>query len=89
MKRKQIIIIGGGPAGLMAAEILSPVHNVCIYDKEKNVGQKFLLAGKGGFNLTNSAQGKELTGNYSPAGFMDKALSDFDSLAFRQWLSMI
>ncbi len=87
MERKEIIIIGGGPAGLMAAEILSPVHNVCIYDKEKNVGQKFLLAGKGGFNLTNSVQGEELTGKYSPAGFMDKALSDFDSLALRQWLS--
>jgi uncharacterized flavoprotein (TIGR03862 family) len=86
-ERKQIIIIGAGPAGLMAAEILSHSHNVCLYDKEKNIGQKFILAGKGGFNLTNSLQGEELTSKYSPEGFMNKALSGFDSLAFRQWLT--
>jgi len=82
----QIIIIGGGPAGLMAAEILSTAHNVSLFDKEKNVGQKFLLAGKGGFNMTNNAQGEELSGKYSPAGFMNRALSDFDPLALRRWL---
>lgn len=86
MERKKIIIIGGGPAGLMAAETLSPAHNVSIYDKEKNIGQKFLLAGKGGFNLTNNLQGDELYNKYSPAGFMDKALSMFDTSALRQWL---
>jgi uncharacterized flavoprotein (TIGR03862 family) len=83
----QIIIIGGGPAGLMAADLLSAAHNVSLFDKEKNVGQKFLLAGKGGFNLTNNLRGEELAGKYSPAGFMNRALSDFDSSALRQWLS--
>jgi uncharacterized flavoprotein (TIGR03862 family) len=87
MDRKHIIIIGGGPAGLMAADVLSSDHRVCLYDKEKNVGQKFLLAGKGGLNLTNNLQGEELARKYSPAGFLNKALSDFDSNALRQWFS--
>lgn len=87
MERKNIIIVGGGPAGLMAADVLSAGHNVSLFDKEKNVGQKLLVAGKGGFNLTSNLQGGELTGKYSPAGFMDKALSDFDPLALRKWLS--
>lgn len=53
------------------------------------LGQKFLLAGKGGFNLTNKLTGEELRSKYSPAGFLDKALAGFDSLAFREWLKLI
>jgi len=87
MGRKRIIIVGGGPAGLMAADMLSSAHNVSLFDKEKSVGQKFLVAGKGGFNLTSNLKGEELTGKYSPAGFMNKALSEFDSSALRRWFS--
>ncbi|PRD44889.1 aminoacetone oxidase family FAD-binding enzyme [Phyllobacterium phragmitis] len=55
MKRKEIAIIGGGPAGLMAAEVLSQRgHCVTIYDSMPTVGRKFLLAGKSGLNITHA-----------------------------------
>ena len=86
MKKKQIVIIGGGPASLKAADVLSPFHDVHIYDKEKGVGQKFLVAGKGGFNITNSLQGEDLARKYTPEYFLKDALLDFDSVAVREWL---
>ncbi|MGZ3160076.1 MAG: TIGR03862 family flavoprotein [Burkholderiaceae bacterium] len=52
---KSIAIIGGGPAGLMAAEVLSQGGvQVDLYDAMPSVGRKFLLAGKGGMNITHS-----------------------------------
>jgi len=43
MTRKQIVIIGGGPAGMMAADLLTQFNEVHIYDKKKGVGQKLLV----------------------------------------------
>ncbi|OCP38493.1 TIGR03862 family flavoprotein [Ensifer sp. LC163] len=55
MKRSEIAIIGGGPSGLMAAEILSlQNHSVTVYDSMPTVARKFLLAGKSGLNITHS-----------------------------------
>jgi uncharacterized flavoprotein (TIGR03862 family) len=53
--RKTVAVIGGGPAGLMAAEVLSAAGaTVDLYDAMPSVGRKFLLAGRGGLNLTHS-----------------------------------
>jgi uncharacterized flavoprotein (TIGR03862 family) len=50
-----VAIVGGGPAGLMAAEVLSSAGvSVHLFDAMPSVGRKFLLAGKGGLNLTHS-----------------------------------
>ncbi len=53
--KKTVAVIGGGPAGLMAAEVLSASGaEVHLYDAMPSAGRKFLLAGKGGLNLTHS-----------------------------------
>lgn len=82
----KIAIIGGGPAALMAAEVLSEKAEVHLYEKGKTLGRKFLVAGKGGFNLTNAAAGEDLYAKYSPRDFLYPSLCSFDSIAMREWL---
>lgn len=89
MLKKEIAIIGGGPSAMMAADILSPFHNVTIYEKNKAIGKKYLVAGKGGFNLTNSLEGIELANKYTPIEFMKNAILAFDSVSLRKWYSEI
>ncbi len=86
MSRARIAIIGGGPAGLIAADVLAPFHDVQIYEQGKSVGRKFLVAGQGGFNITNSIDGPALATMYGPSGFLDEALTGFGSAALREWL---
>ncbi|MEI6411973.1 MAG: TIGR03862 family flavoprotein [Bacteroidota bacterium] len=89
MQRKKVTIIGGGAAGLKAAYALSPYFEVAIYEKAKTIGRKFLVAGKGGFNLTNSAQGEALIQHYDAPAFISDCLRAFDTSAVRAWLSDI
>ncbi len=61
----RIAIIGGGPAGLMAAETLAlGGAQVDLYDAMPSVGRKFLLAGRGGLNLTHSEAPPAFIGRY-------------------------
>jgi uncharacterized flavoprotein (TIGR03862 family) len=60
-----IAIIGGGPAGLMAAETASAAGaQIDLYDAMASVGRKFLLAGKGGLNLTHSEPSEKFLSRY-------------------------
>ena len=87
--KKCIAIIGGGPAGLMAADTLAPHAEVHLYEHGKQIGRKFLVAGQGGFNLTNQATGPELLQHYTPIGFLDEALAAFGPLELRAWLGAL
>ena len=58
-------VVGAGPAGLMAAEVLSGEGmQVDVFDGMPSVGRKFLLAGKGGLNLTHSESAERFASRY-------------------------
>ncbi|MDP3853717.1 TIGR03862 family flavoprotein [Phenylobacterium sp.] len=60
-----VAIVGGGPAGLMAAEVLSAAgRSVTVYDRMPSLGRKFLMAGRGGLNLTHSEDLDAFIGRY-------------------------
>src|SRR5262249_55833010 len=68
----QIAVIGAGPAGLMAADVLARSGaqgnvQVVVYDRMPSVGRKFLMAGRGGLNLTHSEEFESFVGRYGAA----------------------
>ncbi len=87
MFSRSIVVIGGGPAGLMAAETLAKVGvRVDVYDAMPSVGRKFLLAGRGGLNLTHSEPGDAFRSRYgSKAPQVSTWLNRFDASALRRW----
>ncbi|KQV27329.1 TIGR03862 family flavoprotein [Rhizobium sp. Root1204] len=91
MTAKQIAIIGGGPAGLMAAEVLSSSgHAVTIYDGMPTFGRKFLLAGKSGLNITHSEDYQRFATRFGAAS--DRLRTALDALTpadVQSWASSL
>jgi uncharacterized flavoprotein (TIGR03862 family) len=82
-----VAIIGGGPAGLMAAEVLAQGGvQVDVFDAMPSVGRKFLLAGKGGLNLSHSeAMPAFLSRFASAADWLQPMLAQFGPDELRAW----
>lgn len=82
-----IAIIGAGPAGLIAAERLAGAgHRVTIYERMASPARKFLLAGRGGLNLTHSEPFGAFLGRYREAAvWLEPALRAFPPQALRDW----
>ncbi|MGY1890239.1 NAD(FAD)-utilizing dehydrogenase [Pseudomonas asplenii] len=83
-----VAIIGGGPAGLMAAEVLSQAGiRVDLYDGMPSVGRKFLLAGVGGMNITHSEAYPAFLSRYAErAPQIAPLLRGFDADALCKWI---
>jgi len=83
----KIAIIGGGPAGLMAAEAANAAGaQVDLYDAMASVGRKFLLAGKGGLNLTHSEPSEKFLSRYGARRVqIAPQLASFGPDALRAW----
>ncbi|MEY9772437.1 putative flavoprotein (TIGR03862 family) [Sinorhizobium fredii] len=87
MQRREIAIIGGGPAGLMAAETLSEAgHAVTIYEAMPTAARKFLLAGKSGLNITHSEDYRDFATRFGAASDrLRPALDGFTPDEVRAW----
>lgn len=84
----QIIIIGGGPAGLMAAEVLASAgQRVTVYERKPTLGRKFLMAGRGGLNLTHSEPLEKFLTRYDPPAreFIASAIERFPPADLQKW----
>lgn len=89
MNQKRVLIVGGGPAGLMAASQLTDTDcEIIVIDQKPTVGRKFLVAGDGGFNLTHS-EGSDLFLEKYDCDWIKNTVHRFDSVSFREFLASI
>ena len=84
---KTAVVVGGGPAGLMAAEVLGDAGvAVHLYDAMPSVGRKFLLAGRGGLNLTHSEPEPLFRSRFAErAAEVGALLQEFGATRLRAW----
>lgn len=87
-QRPRVAVIGGGPAGLMAAEtLLQAGASVDVYDAMPSPGRKFLLAGVGGMNITHSEPQDDFFRRYGPRqAELAPMLEAFNADALRAWV---
>lgn len=88
--KKTVAIIGGGASSLiLAASLDTHLFNISIYEKNKTLGRKFLVAGDGGFNLTHSENEDLFIKKYLPQHFLNYHFSLFNNFHLREWLNKL
>lgn len=90
-QHRDVAVIGGGPAGLMAAEVLAEGGAaVTVYERMPSIGRKLLLAGRGGLNLTHSEAIETMLTRYGAAApQLRGAIEAFAPAALRAWCAAL
>lgn len=84
---KQVVIIGAGPAGLMAAEVLSQLgHSVTVVEQKPSAARKFLMAGKTGLNISHNEALPQFIARYDRPDWLRPMLEQCEATWIRQWM---
>ena len=88
--KKKVAIIGSGPAALMlAAKLDETRYDITLFERNRTLGRKFLVAGDGGFNLTHSESPQQFIARYTPSSFIEKSFYFFNNADLCEWLKNI
>ncbi len=90
LNNRRVAIIGAGPAGLMAATVLAQAGvRVQVFEHKASAGRKFLMAGKGGLNISHSEPLLQFLARYTPAKHMQPFLELFNAEHVRRWMKSL
>ena len=87
MMKKRVAIIGAGPAGLMAAEVLSQyAYDVHVYEQKPSAARKFLMAGKTGLNISHAEPVAQFIQRYDQAEWLAPWVRQWDATWIQNWM---
>ena len=85
--KKRVAIIGAGPAGLMAAELLSQYdYQIHVYEQKPSAARKFLMAGKTGLNISHAEPIEQFIQRYDQAEWLAPWVKKWDAHWIQQWM---
>ena len=87
MPNKRIAIIGAGPAGLMAAEVLSQYdYTIDVFEQKPSAARKFLMAGKTGLNISHNEPVADFIQRYDQAEWLAPWIKQWDAAWIQNWM---
>lgn len=84
---KHIAIVGAGPAGLMAAEVLSQSdYEVHVFEQKPSAARKFLMAGKTGLNISHAEPVEQFVQRYDQVDWLEPWIKRWDAIWIQNWM---